>query len=90
MKHVELVKLIIFVLRRLTPVYAVIMGFVATLVVHLGSGPYWYSVKLMAEGCREEWWTNLLYINNLAYLDYSKAVSIIFIEKKNIKNSRFN
>jgi len=58
---------------RLTPVYAVIVGFVATLVVHLGSGPYWYSVKLMAEGCREEWWTNLLYINNLAYLDYSKA-----------------
>ena len=49
---------------RLTAVYGIILGFVATLLVYCGSGPNWYSVEFMAEGCREKGWLNFLYINN--------------------------
>jgi len=49
---------------RLTPVYAVILAFLATLVVYLGSGPNWQDIHYsMTEACRNEWWRNLLYIN---------------------------
>ena len=48
----------------MTAVYGIILGFVATLLVYCGSGPNWYSVEFMAEGCREKGWLNFLYINN--------------------------
>ncbi|XP_032794832.2 nose resistant to fluoxetine protein 6 [Daphnia magna] len=50
---------------RLTPVYAIILGFVATLMVYLGTGPNWYSVNLASYGCRIVWWKHFLYITNL-------------------------
>ncbi|XP_032794863.2 nose resistant to fluoxetine protein 6 [Daphnia magna] len=50
---------------RLTPVYAIVLGFVATLIVYTGTGPNWYNVQLSAYGCRINWWWHLLYINNL-------------------------
>ncbi|KAF4528376.1 hypothetical protein B566_EDAN016910 [Ephemera danica] len=51
--------------RRLTPVYAVVVGFYATFIDQLGEGPLWTSkVGLERERCRTNWWTNLLYINN--------------------------
>jgi peptidoglycan/LPS O-acetylase OafA/YrhL len=46
---------------RLTPVYAVILGFVATLMVYLGTGPNWYSVTFYADACRTAWWRQFLY-----------------------------
>ncbi|XP_011498391.1 PREDICTED: nose resistant to fluoxetine protein 6-like [Ceratosolen solmsi marchali] len=50
---------------RLTPAYAIVIGFYSTLFEKLGSGPRWniwiHSNKL---DCRANWWTNLLYINN--------------------------
>jgi hypothetical protein len=49
---------------RLTPVYAVILGFIATLLAYLGSGPNWQNVRILSVACRWNWWTNLLYINN--------------------------
>jgi len=49
---------------RLTPVYAIILAFLATLVVYVGSGPDWQNVRYtMVDVCRNEWWRNLLYIN---------------------------
>ena len=53
-----------FVEVRLTPVYAIIVGFMATLVVYIGSGPYWPVVEFNSQSCRWNWWINLLYINN--------------------------
>ncbi|XP_057365085.1 nose resistant to fluoxetine protein 6-like [Daphnia carinata] len=50
---------------RLTPVYAIVLGFIATLIVYTGTGPNWYNVQLSAYGCRINWWWHLLYINNL-------------------------
>lgn len=46
---------------RLTPVYALLLGFVATLIVYVGTGPNWYTVGLVSDGCRAVWWRNLLY-----------------------------
>ena len=37
------------------------VGFVATLAKYLGSGPYWYTITMGTQGCRENWWKNMLY-----------------------------
>ena len=34
-------------------------------MIYLGTGPRWYTVEVAAQGCREEAWTNFLYINNI-------------------------
>ncbi|KAG5894540.1 hypothetical protein JTB14_026828 [Gonioctena quinquepunctata] len=58
---------LIIVLRyiRLTPVYAFVIFYYATIFNHSGSGPLW---KVVAgedsRDCRKNWWTNLLYISN--------------------------
>ena len=49
---------------RLTPVYAMILGFIATLLAYLGSGPSWQNVRDLSVACRWNWWNNLLYVNN--------------------------
>lgn len=50
---------------RLTPVYAFLLLFDATLLYKLNMGPFW---KPIAEHekyiCRKNWWLNLLYMNN--------------------------
>ncbi|XP_043188098.1 nose resistant to fluoxetine protein 6-like [Amphibalanus amphitrite] len=53
---------------RLTPVMMAIIGCVATLEMYLGSGPWWSFASSEDSGaqlCRENWWKNMLYINNL-------------------------
>ena len=49
----------------MTPVYAVILAFMASLAIHCGSGPDWQIVKGLSRECRTVWWKNLLYINDL-------------------------
>jgi hypothetical protein len=46
---------------RLTPVYAIVLGFIATLIVYMGTGPNWYNIETSAYGCRINWWWHLLY-----------------------------
>ena len=63
---------------RLTPAYAIVVGFYATLFAKLGSGPKWdLWIKLSKADCRNNWWTNFLYINN--YVNVSKIVRFIDI-----------
>ena len=76
---------------RLTPVYAVILGFIATLLAYGGASPNWQNVRYASEGCRWNWWSHLLYVNNyiwvkpeleassLSYALLSMNVSIILI-----------
>ena len=45
--------------------YALVIGFGATLMAHLGTGPDWYVVRFTAMSCRNAWWMQLLYINNV-------------------------
>lgn len=54
---------------RLTPTYAILIGIAATLITYAGNGPYWYFVKAGEELCRKNWWTNILYVNNLVKTD---------------------
>ncbi|XP_011883106.1 PREDICTED: nose resistant to fluoxetine protein 6-like isoform X2 [Vollenhovia emeryi] len=50
---------------RLTPAYAMMIGFYATLFYKFGTGPHWDAwVGTNKDYCRENWWTNLLYVNN--------------------------
>ena len=50
---------------RLTAVYAIMIGLWATLLKFLATGPYSSLITLEVTSCKEAWWTNLLYINNL-------------------------
>ncbi|XP_071040695.1 nose resistant to fluoxetine protein 6-like [Parasteatoda tepidariorum] len=48
---------------RLTPVYMMVLAFFATIMPLLGSGPFWTEDNVDI-GCRPEWWSNLIYLNN--------------------------
>ena len=50
---------------RLTGVYALAMGLWATLLRHLATGPQSARLVVEADACRESWWVNMLYINNV-------------------------
>ncbi|RZB39911.1 nose resistant to fluoxetine protein 6-like [Asbolus verrucosus] len=55
---------------RLTPVYAVVLGFYCTIFVKLGSGPFWLErIQVEQERCVVNWWTNILYLNNYIQKD---------------------
>lgn len=49
---------------RITPLYAAVLGFLATLYPYCGTGPDWSFVQRMSRAVRQYWWTHLLYINN--------------------------
>ncbi|XP_067118598.1 nose resistant to fluoxetine protein 6-like [Centruroides vittatus] len=46
---------------RLTPTYLMILGFYATVWLHVGMGPFWPKENTQ---CKNYWWWNLLYIVN--------------------------
>ncbi|XP_038052246.1 uncharacterized protein LOC119724969 [Patiria miniata] len=51
---------------RITPAYMICIAVWTTLIVHFGEGPGKVDLfESAANMCRERWWTNLLYINNL-------------------------
>lgn len=60
-KHFRINIYISWFLYRLTPVYALLLAFFATLFVHMGTGPNWIAVVSDAQGCRQQWWRHLLY-----------------------------
>lgn len=54
---------------RLTPVYAFMILFHATLLIDVQSGPLWKHVAETERSfCRSHWWTNLLYVNNYVHV----------------------
>lgn len=57
-------KVIIFRVIRIMPLYVCCLGFWMFLAPHMGSGPFWYQWEHFLEPCRQLWWTNLLFINN--------------------------
>ncbi|KAL3870698.1 hypothetical protein ACJMK2_038742 [Sinanodonta woodiana] len=51
---------------RLTPPYILFLCFYSILFPYFGNGPYWFSSSYRDwEMCKESWWTNSLYVNNL-------------------------
>nr|KAG5706678.1 hypothetical protein BaRGS_005748 [Batillaria attramentaria] len=61
---------------RLTPVYMMVIFFNTALQPYLGSGPFWPDRDGSRKACEESWWTNMLYINNFAHLNYKIVVAI--------------
>lgn len=56
---------------RLTPSYAMVVFFYATLFWRFGSGPLWDQViGHESAACAKYWWTNMFYVNN--YVDSDK------------------
>ena len=51
-------------IHRLTITYALVIGFVATIARWFGSGPFWNLYQEQCDLCVNNWWRNLLYINN--------------------------
>ncbi|KAK0072799.1 hypothetical protein PV325_010777 [Microctonus aethiopoides] len=50
---------------RFTPSYLVVIFFIALILPHVGFGPYWdYKIGLDSGNCADNWWANVLYINN--------------------------
>lgn len=57
--------------------YMLVVFFYAYLLEQLGSGPIWdLKVGREARRCRENWWTNLFYVNN--YVNNKEMVRCSF------------
>lgn len=69
-------------------VYALILGFVATLLSHLGTGPEWRRAETLSQVCRTDWWQNLLYINNYFLAD-SDIPNVTYYSLTCIRNRHF-
>ncbi|XP_033761556.1 uncharacterized protein LOC117343323 [Pecten maximus] len=54
---------------RLTPVYMLVLLIYATLTIHMANGPLMPVELESMQYCKDNWWTNLLYINNLVKAD---------------------
>ncbi|XP_026752873.3 nose resistant to fluoxetine protein 6-like [Galleria mellonella] len=55
---------------RLTPIYALMLGTVATFMRYLGEGPLWQlMVTSESMACRKYWWAHMFYFNNYVYDD---------------------
>lgn len=50
---------------RLTPVYALVLAAYTAYLPYFTSGPYWQQNTTEVTNCEKNYWTNVLYINNL-------------------------
>ena len=50
---------------RLTGVYAIVIGFHATILKYFNDGAASHHVQENMEACQDMWWKNILYVNNL-------------------------
>lgn len=56
---------------RLTPMYAYVIYFCATMFYFVGHGPMWKTIIAPeVQDCRENWWTSLLYVSNYVNADH--------------------
>lgn len=63
---------------RLTPVYFLMILLNATILIRLQNGPLWNRIgEIERTFCRNNWWTNLVYVNN--YYKISEPVNNITI-----------
>ncbi|GBO31955.1 Nose resistant to fluoxetine protein 6, partial [Araneus ventricosus] len=58
---------------RLIPVYMIVLAFYATVSPFLGSGPLWPDYEVI-QGCKENWWWNMLFINNFQSITSKKCM----------------
>ncbi len=54
---------------RITPPYMLVLMFNVALSRYIGTGPFFPKNGFETDFCRNTWWTNLLYVNNLVNTD---------------------
>merc|ERR550517_1016746 len=54
---------------RLTGLYAIVLGLSSTLVKFFATGVQSGTIEYGVNACKETWWTNLLYVNNLKWVN---------------------
>lgn len=60
---------------RFTPVYILVIGFMATLYVFLADGPFSGFMYHASRNCESNGWKNMLYVNNLVNATMENMVS---------------
>ncbi|XP_076436138.1 O-acyltransferase like protein-like [Babylonia areolata] len=56
-------------LWRVVAVYMVVMAVVMHVLPYVGEGPLWSESSVLTEHCAANWWSNLLFVNNLVHSD---------------------
>lgn len=60
----------LFKLHRSAPLYGFLVFFTSTWFAYVQDGPIWPRASEIDRGfCRKNWWTNLLFINNIVNAD---------------------
>lgn len=73
---------------RLMPVYGLMIAFHTFVLLHLADGPLWKKIAIQeSDYCQNNWWSNLLFINN--YVDADRPVSFFFIKQDVLNISQF-
>ncbi|GLG92878.1 Uncharacterized protein GBIM_00428 [Gryllus bimaculatus] len=68
--HFNIVKFYVHRYVRLTPALAIVLLLTVSLLNYMGTGPLWNTVyDYQREACEQNWWTNLLYVNNFVHTD---------------------
>lgn len=58
------------------PAYCAMIVMTAHIVPHLGDGPLWSKqIWEEAEICKNYWWLNVLFVNNLIDLKYQVSIN---------------
>lgn len=80
-----------FSVFRVAPVYMLLVAFYAFVFSHLGDGPLWTERIGKEEArCHQNWWTNLLFINNYVHSNWQVCWSTQLKLFKNIWETATN
>jgi hypothetical protein len=68
-------------LHRLTPSLAMVALLSATLITHMGSGPFWPAMYVtFQESCEKNWWSTVTYLQNYVHTHNQVRHSFIFVQ----------
>ncbi|CAI6362439.1 unnamed protein product [Macrosiphum euphorbiae] len=69
-KHLNFIPIMIYRWLRIFPVYGTLIVTYIFVLPYLNSGPYWRMIVYKeSERCQNNWWTNVLFINNYVHTD---------------------
>ncbi|XP_050521582.1 nose resistant to fluoxetine protein 6-like [Daktulosphaira vitifoliae] len=71
---------LVYRILRMMPSYIAVMAFTAFILPHFGNGPLWQQKTWHeADNCKENWWSNLLYISNFIDFKYQCLIASWYI-----------
>ncbi|XP_050521581.1 nose resistant to fluoxetine protein 6-like [Daktulosphaira vitifoliae] len=71
---------LIYRVVRMLPSYIAVMAFTAQILPHFGNGPFWkQKTWYEADICRDNWWTNILFISNFIDVKYQCLITSWYI-----------